>query len=633
MTVIEHEAPRVSDGILDRQLSQVSLEAGLYALVGLAALALRFFQIGDVPLSTAEAHEALTVWRHVSLASFSAAPPASPALAGLMAIVFWLFGASEFWARLWPALTGLVLVLWPITMRKYLGRGGALLASCFLAISPTMLAVSRQADGTTLSGLALLLIVSGFQLALAERDRRSWLLAGLGLGLGLASGAHFYSAAAAGVVALVLVALLSPRTIRRLRSNLANMAWLPMLLTACATFILAASGSFLFPAGFSAAGGGLLAWLRGWMPNASGRQIWIVPFTLMIHEPLLVIMGLAGFYWAFLSEFTETFVARVKIVFTAKDDAELDAPPVLNRRKTPVVDVLLATLALGATLYGIIYTGRAAEDGVWIVIPLALLSGKLLADVFGGDWFSGEWETVVAQAGVLFVMLVFVYFHLGGYARSNPLFADRPIELRLYLAGAVLALGVFVTVMFALGWTTLSAVRGAAMAVGLATLIATLGSGIALTTWRSDSPNELWSLEPTQRHITLMMQTVRNVSQWTAGTDRDLEIAVVADPASGDQDGLLGWELRNYPRARFVDSVDSAVGAPLIIADAAVADPRLISGYAGEQFPILGAQAQSDSSGAVLVNWWLYRQWPTQYSRTITVWVRQDVHSLVKKTQ
>jgi hypothetical protein len=632
MTAVETERTALPAGFLDSWLSQITVETGLLAAIGLGAAALRLFRLGDIPLSTVEAREALSAWRHVSLSSFPAVAPSSPALAGLMMVVFWLFGASEFWARFWPAMAGVTAVFMPLSARRYLGRGGSILAVLLLAISPTMLAASRTADGTMIAAAALMIIGTGLRQLVERPSGRGWLLAGIGLGLGLADGPQFYSALGAGIAAFIAMTLLQPRTVRLVRSGLLALrpVWQPLLLAAAVAFTVLASAGFMNPGGFSAAGGGLLAWIFGWLLKESARPIWIVPLTLGAHEPLLVIVGAAGLYWAFLSGFVRDFVARVKIVFTAKDDLELEAAPPA-RESVQVVDTILVAAVFGTLLYGLGYPGRAAADGVWIVFPLAVLSGRILASIFSGDWFEGERETVLAQAGVLFVMLVFVYFHLGGFARNNPLFADRPIELRLYLAGAVIGLGIFVTVMFALGWTSLSAVRGAALALAAATAIGTVGSGIALTTWRATSPNELWTAAPTQTYIDLMMQTVHHTSLWTVGDDHDLEVAVVTDPSSDDRSGLLGWELRGFPRARFVDSVDMAVGAPLIIVDSAVADPRLNSGYAGEQFPVLARQSQAEVTAASVINWWLYRQWPTEFSKTLTLWVRQDVHNLTRK--
>jgi len=61
------------------------------------------------------------------------------------ALIFVLFGDSDYTARLLPAIFGTALVALPFFLRGYLGRTGALIASLLLAVSPTLLYYSRFA--------------------------------------------------------------------------------------------------------------------------------------------------------------------------------------------------------------------------------------------------------------------------------------------------------------------------------------------------------------------------------------------------------------------------------------------------------------------------------------------------------
>jgi hypothetical protein len=289
---------------------------------------------------------------------------------------------------------------------------------------------------------------------------------------------------------------------------------------------------------------------------------------------------------------------------------------------------VLAAASLGALLYGIAYLGREAADAVWVVLPLALLSGKLIVEVFSGEWFEGEAETVAAQALVLFVMLVFVYFQLAAFGRGYQLAESQPLEMRLALAGGVLALGFFVTVMFALGWSRLSAMRGAVLALGAVTLIGTLGAGLGMTNWRANDPNDLWTAAPTSTDIRLLVDTLRATSNRAAGNERDVEIAVVDTPAVDDRNDLLGWALRDFTRVRYVDSPGAASNSPVVIADELQADPALGSAYVGERFPLQTRQLDAAPTWQSLISWWLHRVWPAEVSRSLTLWVRADVHQL-----
>jgi len=634
MTVMDSEQTNSPHGLVDDWLATLNVETGLYVLIGLLAFAIRYNLLGAAPLSTVEAREALSAARLVSMSSLPVLQPVSAAWYTLTSLTFLLLGSNEFLARFWPMLAGVALVFTPLIFRRELGRSGALVASALLAVSPTLMAASRMADGTTLAALGLVLAVAGLRRQAEFPTGRSWILTGLGLGLALASGPHFISGVLAGLIALLVVVFIKPTAARTLRSGwaLVRPQLGKTLVVTAGAFILAASGGLLIPSGLSAAGAALPLWLAGWAANTESRPIWLIPQLIFANEPLLTLLGLVGFYIAFLSGYFTAIAARLRLIFTAQSDSEIDAglqpAPVLPWLNTAAT---LSATTLGGLLFCMIYVGRSASDALWVVLPLSMLAGKVIVETFAGDWFEGEWETVAAQAGVLFVMIVFAYFNLAAYGKGAILFLDRPLELRLYLAGAVLALGIFVTVMFGLGWSTLSAMRGALLAVGLALLLGTVSSGLGLTQWRSSDPNELWVSNPTNPDIALLRQTLHATSQRSTGQTDQLEVAVVSDPIRDDRNSLLGWELRGFPNAKFVDSLDLAIGSPTIIVDSAVTDPRLDSGYTGEKFPLMSRQLQTDSTLQAYVNWWLYRDWPTEFSRTVTVWERADVHNLLKQ--
>ncbi len=59
------------------------------------------------------------------------------------ALIFTLFGDSDYTARLGPALFGIALALLPLAMKKWLGRKGALATMLLIAISPVIMTRSR----------------------------------------------------------------------------------------------------------------------------------------------------------------------------------------------------------------------------------------------------------------------------------------------------------------------------------------------------------------------------------------------------------------------------------------------------------------------------------------------------------
>ncbi|MEK6574086.1 MAG: hypothetical protein AABZ58_07195 [Chloroflexota bacterium] len=48
----------------------------------------------------------------------------------------------------------------------------------------------------------------------------------------------------------------------------------------------------------------------------------------------------------------------------------------------------------------------------------------------------------------------------------------------------------------------------------------------------------------------------------------------------------------------------------------------------GTHFPVQARALQADAAARDLIGWWLYRTWPTEFSRSVDVWVRADIHNL-----
>ena len=59
------------------------------------------------------------------------------------ALIYFLFGDTDFTARIVPALFGVFMVMSPLLLRRWLGRVGAIIASVLLLISPSILYYSR----------------------------------------------------------------------------------------------------------------------------------------------------------------------------------------------------------------------------------------------------------------------------------------------------------------------------------------------------------------------------------------------------------------------------------------------------------------------------------------------------------
>ena len=150
--------------------------AAVVALLALA-LALRVFELGDRPFHHDESQDAYFAWIH----HFDYDPLLhGPLRFYLTAAVYGLFGASDFTARLVPAILGTAMVGLPLLVRRQLGGIGAWVAAGLLAVGPSYLYFSRFArEDIYIACVTLALLVVVLRFLDAPRPQHPALLGAL----------------------------------------------------------------------------------------------------------------------------------------------------------------------------------------------------------------------------------------------------------------------------------------------------------------------------------------------------------------------------------------------------------------------------------------------------------------------
>ena len=156
-----------------------TLEHAIYALALVLGFSFRFLHLGRLPLSDFEADWALQAL-HLTQGLKPAIGP-NPAYVHLTSILFFVFGATNFLSRLWPALSGTALVLAPGLLRGRIGRIPALVLAFGLALDPGLVAMSHLAGGPMLAISCL--VFTGLMWINGHRS-----MAGFFAGLALLSG-------------------------------------------------------------------------------------------------------------------------------------------------------------------------------------------------------------------------------------------------------------------------------------------------------------------------------------------------------------------------------------------------------------------------------------------------------------
>ncbi|MCL4544908.1 MAG: TIGR03663 family protein [Chloroflexi bacterium] len=179
----EHEdSPEAS--VLDRPLVDVHAipwEAVAYGLLVLLALVLRLANLGDKPFHHDESQDAYFAYIFYSGGGYKYNPLLhGPLRFYLIALMYLLFGVSDFTARLAPALLGTVMVALPYFLRRQLGRVAAFATAVLLCISPSYLYFSRfTREDIYFACLTLALIVATFSFLQQPRPWQPALILGL----------------------------------------------------------------------------------------------------------------------------------------------------------------------------------------------------------------------------------------------------------------------------------------------------------------------------------------------------------------------------------------------------------------------------------------------------------------------
>lgn len=135
------------DNVLSRALSQrlaVNREFVLYLVILLLAIFTRFHMLDSRVMSHDESLHTRFSYNLYNEGNFQHTPLMhGPVLFHATALSFYLFGDSDFSGRIYTALLGVFMVMFPLLWRKWLGRWGAMLASIMLLISPLILYYNR----------------------------------------------------------------------------------------------------------------------------------------------------------------------------------------------------------------------------------------------------------------------------------------------------------------------------------------------------------------------------------------------------------------------------------------------------------------------------------------------------------
>lgn len=572
-------------------LPWLTVEVALYGLLGLLALVSRFYALGDRPLTTPEATQALHAWQATSGPGADALA-ASPLLFAGQALAFALFGASDSAARLLPALAGAALVLLPYLLRYRLGRVGALATSTLLLISPTLLFVSRDGGGDVLllaAGMAVLVGLVGWM----DFCRPVYLyLIATSAALAVVAAPGFYTLGVAMAVAFALMTFLGRHTAdddgwanlrAAWREARSQGEWLRNAVALFfGTLVLVPTTLLLHLEGLQAVTDLFPAWINHFAPWVGDQPLSYPLAVLALYEPLLMVFGLAGAILAF--------------------------------RQRDLPGRLLAVWAGVALFIALLAGGRGPGDVLLVVGPLAILAGSVVGRLLEKVAERGRWLQDSLIVGMLAAVAVFCYVELASYAYRRE---------TTFLWLAVLSLGLFVSV-FALyaawfgrqtGWQG----GGLALLTLLALVMVSFASNLAYH--RGHNPRELLVVEGTSPNVRDLPALLEQVSMQRLGASE--VIPITADRAVGP---VVRWYLRDFRHQTWIaTAVGSEVATEAVITPWKPYSPELGASYFGGDFVVRTTWRPRNLTTADWVNWLLFRRSPDRPQKDrVVLWLRSQ---------
>lgn len=564
-----------------------------FGLAFVLAIAFRLLRLGEVPLSDAEAAWALQSFDLARGLPFDFGP--NPAYINLTALAFFLLQASNFAARLVPALAGAALVLTPFFFRDRLGGKVALVLAFVLAFEPGLLALSRQADGPIMA-------VSFFMLAWGVWRSNMPRLAGFLAGLALLAGSPLWFGLLGLFLAFALAQVLTPD----LGLSFEKERIRPAAYFAAGTYFILGSLFLLAPGGLGAGLSGLLGIFTTFL-TPGGVPVWLPLLALLLYQFPAVLLALVALGRLFV-------------------------------RRDPLV-IFLGVWLLAALLLAVLPPSRQVGDLAWALLPLWTLAAIEAArwlepvrpvmelQVFASEQnpdeaelrpvtiSTGLWETI-GMAVLTAILLAFAWLNFS--AATLVPFPPETAQLRWFLVAATLVMLALSVALVAFGWSASASFKGFAWG-GMSMLAAYL---IAMATFSANlrplPTVEMWPAGPQSPAAWVIHDQMNEISQFSRGVNASLEVVLVETNSPA-----LRWLLRDWrvtqAQAISVDSVPE-----LILMPANTLPPELEPAYRGASFNL---RAYTAWEQVTLDDWmrWIINHTLPQGQESILLWARGDL--------
>jgi hypothetical protein len=551
-----------------------TISAGTLAYIVLItfALVLRLAELGTLPLSDAEAHEALSAYRVIEPRAVGEDLTArSPIMFTANAITMSVIGSGNTAARIATALVGVLLIASPLLLRRWIGSGNALIMAVLFTVSPVMLASSRMMHGMVwAAALAMAFVYAAGMFA--ETRRNSYALGAFAAFVLLVlmsdpGGTLMAICLGAGIFYAISRTEIDERDF--VRETISAFPWTRAAIFGVIALIGVGTVFLLYPQGLSKTGGMVETVLRGIFERRGEYPGFAPLITSLLYEPVLWIFGAAGAYF------------------------------ILNGHEADPLRRFIGRVCIGwiglAFVFALLYQGAESFHALLFTLPLAGLSvfavERALSPIRDTFWDVpswGRWLHATVVAAVLCISAVNLVLVGDPLLTTEPTllpFAqmDAQQSVKMLMVGLSLMLVVITYFLAGSIWGSGVAWRGLGTGVLAFLCVWSIGAG-----WRSviaDDPRNLWQMPAPSLDLPLLDRTLTDLSLRATGTRREIPI-VVQWSDHIRENGALAWLLHDFWNTTYVTQVTNTTNAEVVIAPKTSEDPQLGADYVGEELPV-----------------------------------------------
>ncbi len=566
---------------LPKKNIKITFELFIYIFIFIIGLFLRFYKLGGIALSDHEAILALNALGSIQ-DNISTNNTGQVFLTNFMGVLFYLFGTSNFLARFLTALAGSLLVITPFLFKNYINHRFLIILSAWMAINPTLVALSRQTDGVLLFILFLILVFYFF-------SKKMVLPFGIFFSICLLSGEIFFLILIPIILTYLYVRLFSnlkeTTFIEGLSEQVESFDWKKFGFVTVISYVLLSTFGFFIPKNFLGIGYGVQEFLASWT-QISQTGLSDIVRGLIFYEIPVIIFGAIGIFYIF--------------------------------RKIHGLGAAFTGFIMISIIQIILLAEKNIIFSVFIILPLMISASYFISNFISfpeKDKNKIIIVTVVALAIIIFVNLAFMSMFSNLNLSSNEL----SIRIIFIIAGFGLIAGAGLLAGWALGWNI--AGKSFLYLFLIYFTVLTISSTINAANLRLPTENEVLTINPHPIDADLIVKTLQDYSEWNYGEKNTINVFVL-----GSENPSLVWLLRDFENVSIGNVIPQNQQIDAIVTDVDQSVVQVDS-FRGQKLLWTSEPTWSSMNANQFARWFLTRRAPqsefTQQSKII--WIRNDL--------